>query len=145
MQRWCLTCHCVHTLTPRENRQDRVRKKFKNLRNNTIFNKHPVPRVYFIMKSIVSSLCDGQVKKRKSEGQRGKRSGEMVRCFQGENELLHIYFKYMYIQGVQEKLCFFIIHCNPSLAYNAVRDSQSYQRRASVQSLLLSDNFLYNQ
>ena len=34
--------------------------------------------------------------------------------------------RYMYIhfdiQGVQEKMCFFIIHCNPILAYIAVRD-----------------------
>ena len=49
------------------------------------------------------------------------------------------------IQGVQEKLCFFIIHCNPSLAYITVRDLQSSQRNASVQSLLLAGNFLYNQ
>ena len=45
------------------------------------------------------------------------------------------------IQGVQEKLCFFTIHCNPSLAYIAVRDLQSSQRNASVQSLLLADIF----
>ena len=51
----------------------------------------------------------------------------------------------MYIQGVQEKLCFFTIHCNPSLAYIAVRDIQSSQRNASVQSLLLASYFLYNQ
>ena len=50
-----------------------------------------------------------------------------------------------YIQGVQEKLCFFTIHCNPSLAYIAVRDFQSSQRNESVQSLLLAGNFLYNQ
>ena len=37
------------------------------------------------------------------------------------------------IQGVQEKLCFFTFHCNPS------------QRNASVQSLLLASNSLYNQ
>ena len=49
------------------------------------------------------------------------------------------------IQGVQEKLCSFTIHCNPSLAYIAVRDLQSSQRNASVQSLLLAGNFLYNQ
>ena len=49
------------------------------------------------------------------------------------------------IQGVQKKLCFFTIHCNPYLAYIAVRDPQSSQRRASVQSLLLAGNFLYNQ
>ena len=49
------------------------------------------------------------------------------------------------LQGVQEKLCFFIIHCNPSLAYIAVRDLQSSQRNASVESLLLAGNFLYNQ
>ena len=31
-----------------------------------------------------------------------------------------------YVQGVQEKLCFFTIHCNPpSLAYISVRDLQS--------------------
>ena len=45
------------------------------------------------------------------------------------------------VQGVQEKLCFFTIHCNPSLAYIAVRDRQSSQRNASVQSLLLAGNF----
>ena len=50
-----------------------------------------------------------------------------------------------YIQGVQEKLCFFTIHCNPCHAYIAVRDRQSSQRNASVQSLLLAGNFLYNQ
>ena len=49
------------------------------------------------------------------------------------------------VQGVQEKLCFFTIHCNPSLAYISVRDIQSSQRNASVQSLLLAGNFLYNQ
>ena len=49
------------------------------------------------------------------------------------------------IQGVQEKLCFFTIDCNPSLAYIAVRALQSSQRNVSVQSLLLAANFLYNQ
>ena len=47
-----------------------------------------------------------------------------------------------HIQGVQEKLCFFKIHCHPSLS---VRDLQSSQRNASVQSLLLAGIFLYNQ
>ena len=41
------------------------------------------------------------------------------------------------VQGVQEKLCFFTIHCVPSLAYIAVRGSQSSQRNASVQSYWL--------
>ena len=49
------------------------------------------------------------------------------------------------IQGVQEKLCFFTIHCSPFLTYIAVRDLQSSQRNASVQSLLLAGNFLYSQ
>ena len=49
-----------------------------------------------------------------------------------------------YIQGVQEKLCFSTIHCNPSLAYIAVRDLQSSRRNASEQLLLLAGNFLYN-
>ena len=50
------------------------------------------------------------------------------------------------VQGVQEKLYFFTIHCNPpSLAYIAVRDPQRSQRNWSVQSLLLTGNFLYNQ
>ena len=48
------------------------------------------------------------------------------------------------IQGVQEKLCFCTTYCNPFLAYIAVRDLQSSQRIASVQSLLLAGNFLYN-
>ena len=49
------------------------------------------------------------------------------------------------IQGVQEKLCFFTIYCNPFLAYIAVRDLQSSERNASVKSLLLAGNFVYNQ
>ena len=48
-------------------------------------------------------------------------------------------------QGVQEKLCFFTIHCNPSLAYIDVRDLQSSRRNASVQSLLLAGISFYNQ
>ena len=36
---------------------------------------------------------------------------------------------------------FFTIHCNPSLAYIAVRDFSS-QRNASVQSLLLAGMFV---
>ena len=49
------------------------------------------------------------------------------------------------VQGVQEKLCFLTIHCNPSFTYIAVRDLTSSQRSAIVQSLLLTSNFLYNQ
>ena len=37
-------------------------------------------------------------------------------------------------------MCFFTIHCNPCLAYIAVRDLQSSQRNASVQLLLLAGN-----
>ena len=40
------------------------------------------------------------------------------------------------LQGVQKKMCFFTIHCNPTLAYIPVRDLQSSQRDGSVQSLL---------
>ena len=49
----------------------------------------------------------------------------------------------MQLQGV--KIFFFTIHCNPSLAFIAVRDLESSQRNASVESLLLAGNFLYNQ
>ena len=63
----------------------------------------------------------------------------------GHPDIYLYMYMYMYIQGVQEKLCFFTIHCNPSLAFVAVRDLQSSQRNASVQSLLLAGNFLYNQ
>ena len=49
------------------------------------------------------------------------------------------------VQGVQEKLCIFTIHWYPSLAYIAVGDLLSSQRNASVQSILLAGNFLYNQ
>ena len=45
---------------------------------------------------------------------------------------------YLYIQSIQEKLCFFTNHCNPSLAYIAVRDLHSSQHNSSVQSLLLT-------
>ena len=45
-----------------------------------------------------------------------------------ERSLGLIYNLYTYdLHGVQEKLCFFTIHCNPSLAYIAVRDLQSSQ------------------
>ena len=43
--------------------------------------------------------------------------------------------------GCSGKNVFFTIHCNPSLAYIAVEDLQSSQRKASVQSLLLAGNF----
>ena len=49
------------------------------------------------------------------------------------------------VKGVQEKLCFFHNSLQPPLAYIVVRDLQSSQRIASVQSLLLAGNFLYNQ
>ena len=56
--------------------------------------------------------------------------------------LVFCVFKYR----VFRKNCvFFTIQCNPSLAYIAVRELQSSQRNASVQSLLLAGNFLYNQ
>ena len=51
----------------------------------------------------------------------------------------------MYLQGVQENLVFSQFTATPSLAYIAVRDLQSSQRTAIVQSLLLAGNFLYNQ
>ena len=51
-------------------------------------------------------------------------------------KMIIIWFKF--IQGVQERLCFFTFHCNPSLAYIAVKDLQSSQRNANVQSLLLA-------
>ena len=48
--------------------------------------------------------------------------------------------------GCSGKIVFlFTIHCNPSLAYIAVRDLQRDQCNASVQPLLLAANFLYNQ
>ena len=50
-----------------------------------------------------------------------------------------------HVQGVQERLCFFTNHCNLSLAYIPVSALQSSQRNASVQSLPLAGNFLYNQ
>ena len=43
--------------------------------------------------------------------------------------------------GCSGKIVFFTIHYNPSLAYIAVRDLQSSQRNAIVQSLLLASNF----
>ena len=41
------------------------------------------------------------------------------------------------VLGVQENLCFFTIHCNPSIAYIAVKDLQCSQRNASVQSRVI--------
>ena len=45
------------------------------------------------------------------------------------------------LQGVQEKLCFLTINFNPSLACISVRDLQSSQCNASVQSFLLAGQF----
>ena len=45
-----------------------------------------------------------------------------------------------YVQGVQEKLYFFTINCNPSLAYIAVRYLQSSQCEC-IQSLLIAGIF----
>ena len=53
--------------------------------------------------------------------------------------------RFVSITGCSGKIVFFTIHCNPSLAYIAVRDLQCSQRKASVQSLLLAGSFLYNQ
>jgi len=55
----------------------------------------------------------------------------------GQSQRSSRMWSYIYpylLQGVEEKLCFFTTHCNPSLAHNL----QSYQRHASVQSLLLA-------
>ena len=46
---------------------------------------------------------------------------------------------------LRKNCVFFTIHCNPSLAYKALRDLQSSQRKVSVQSLILAGNFLYKQ
>ena len=60
---------------------------------------------------------------------------------------LQFYFFITFLpSGVSGKIVFFLtIHCNPSLAYLAVRDLQSSQRNVSKQSLLLAGNFLYKQ
>ena len=51
-------------------------------------------------------------------------------------ECMRVMLVYLYVvKGIQEKLCFFTIHCNPSLTYIAVRDLQSSQRNESIQSL----------
>ena len=47
--------------------------------------------------------------------------------------------------GCSRKIVFFHNSLQPLLAYIGVRDLQSSQRDASVQSLLLAGNFLYNQ
>ena len=59
--------------------------------------------------------------------------------------LKNVQYDYMSTTGCSWKIVFFSIHCNPSLAFIAVRDLQSSQHNASVQSLLLAGNFLYNQ
>ena len=47
LQRLCLTCHCVHTLTPRGNRErPESGIYFKFFEKNTIFNEHPVESMF---------------------------------------------------------------------------------------------------
>ena len=48
------------------------------------------------------------------------------------------------IQALQEKLCFFTIHCNPSLAYIAVRD-EFWRGRGSKLSRILGKNTIFNE
>ena len=50
-----------------------------------------------------------------------------------------------YYRVFRKSCVFFTIYCNPFLACIAVRDLQSAQRNASLLSLLLAGNFLYNQ
>ena len=50
-----------------------------------------------------------------------------------------------YMVFVQEKLCLSQFTATPPSATSLSRDLQSSQRKASVQSLLLAGNFLYNQ
>ena len=47
--------------------------------------------------------------------------------------------------GCSGKLCFFTIHCNPSLAFISVRDRQSSQSNTSVQSRILGGIFFVQQ
>ena len=42
----------------------------------------------------------------------------VINVRQQMHEMFNLFFStVMYVQGVHEKLCFFTIHCNPSLAY----------------------------
>ena len=54
--------------------------------------------------------------------------------------LNRILLRFLDIEGVQEKMCFFTIHCNPYLA-SLLETSQSSQHNASVQLLLLAGSF----
>ena len=56
-------------------------------------------------------------------------------------DIFHVFFSHLFFR-LFRKIVFFKIHCNPSLACIAVRDLQSFQRNASVQSLLLAGNFV---
>ena len=68
----------------------------------------------------------------------GIRCERRARAAGGERPLLFIKSD----TGCSGKIVFFFtIHRNPSIAYIAVRDLQSSQRNASVQSLLLAGNF----
>ena len=42
---------CVHTLTPRENRERPESGIFKNFKN-TIFNKHPVDQIFYFLERL---------------------------------------------------------------------------------------------
>ena len=76
---------------------------------------------------------------RRCTGTWGKRWTQL-NCF-GENIL---WFFWIY-RVFMKNFVLFTNHCNLSLAYIAVKDCQSSQRNASVQSLLLAGHFLYNQ
>ena len=67
---------------------------------------------------------------------------ENTQALQAFAKLVH---KTGYYRVFRKNCVFFTIHCNPQLAFITVREFQSSQRNASVQSLLLAGNFLYNQ
>ena len=54
LQRWCSTCLvCVHTLAPSENR---VRSISKSSEKNTIFNEHPVYKMWMFWGNVEAAM-----------------------------------------------------------------------------------------
>ena len=67
LQRWCLTRHCVHSLTPRGNRERPESRIYLKIfeKNPTIFNQHPVCITWSSVQGPLSDDSGWQLRDRK--------------------------------------------------------------------------------
>ena len=57
LQCWCLTCPCVHTVTPMENRERPASGIYIKIFEKIIFNEHPVFQLCVLMSTVAVRFC----------------------------------------------------------------------------------------